>query len=412
MSSMSAPWSKKHKLVNKHGTKHSLSNSYAQPLTQAELIQYTLERQDTKLVEQYYHHSLGYTSNGGSLDLRQEVANLYGPNITPEHVLIFTGAQVALQTAALAFAAQASSHSIVFTPGYQSTVSGPSLVGGYVTQIPLSASNNWQITLEQVKQAIKPGITNYMVINEPFNPAGTLMSKQNQKELIAIANQYNIIIMSDEVYRLLEHDSNDRLPAMCDAYPSNGISCVTLSKPWGGCGVTIGWLVLSNLSMKQKLVDIQYFGTACPSRASEIQAIMTLRASDKILAKNLKIIRFNLLLLTDFMIKYNEFFSWVKPSAGAVCFLKFQGSWSSEELGSRLAKEAGISMKPAYCFSDIVPMPEEIDYFRIGYGEEKTFPIALNALAEFVESYSDEWKKEMIGRLFNQKIAAGWKSRL
>ena len=41
-----------------------------------------------------------------------------------------------------------------------------------------------------------------------------------------------IYILSDEVYRLLEHDPEDRLPAMADAY-CRGISTVTVSKPWG-----------------------------------------------------------------------------------------------------------------------------------------------------------------------------------
>ena len=59
-----------------------------------------------------------------------------------------------------------------------------------------------------------------------------------------------------------------------------------MSKPWGACGVTIGWLAFQDLSMKQALVDVQYFGTACPSRASELQAIMVLRASDRILASD------------------------------------------------------------------------------------------------------------------------------
>ena len=45
-----------------------------------------------------------------------------------------------------------------------------------------------------------------------------------------------------------------------------------LSKPWGGCGITIGWLALQDLDLKQRLVDVQYFGTASPSRASELQA--------------------------------------------------------------------------------------------------------------------------------------------
>ena len=65
--------------------------------------------------------------------------------------------------------------------------------------------------------------------------------------------------MSDEVYRLLEHDPTDRLEAMCDAYPQ-GLSVVTLSKPWGGCGVTIGWIAFQDMSVKQRLVDVQYFG--------------------------------------------------------------------------------------------------------------------------------------------------------
>ena len=94
-----------------------------------------------------------------------------------------------------------------------------------------------------------------------------------------MAKRNGIYILSDEVYRLLEHDPKNRLPAMADAYEL-GLSAVTLSKPWGACGVSIGWLAFRDLNIKQKLVDVQYFGTATPSRASEIQAIMVLRASE------------------------------------------------------------------------------------------------------------------------------------
>merc|ERR1712151_52489 len=101
----------------------------------------------------------------------------------------------------------------------------------------------------------------------------------------------------------------DRLPAMADLY-ERGISAVTLSKPWGACGVSIGWLAFQDLSIKQRLVDVQYFGSACPSRASELQAIMVLRASDRILAKNLAIIRHNFALLEAFIAKYGDLFEW------------------------------------------------------------------------------------------------------
>jgi hypothetical protein len=72
-------------------------------------------------------------------------------------------------------------------------------------------------------------------------------------------------------------------------------------------------------------VDVQYFSTACPSRASEIQALMVLRGSDTILAKNLPIIRNNLERLDAFMARYPDLFSWVRPRAGAIAFLKFKG---------------------------------------------------------------------------------------
>ena len=117
------PWSKKHKSVT-GGLPYNLSGSFSEPLTSEELINYALDRGDDDLVAEYHKHSLAYTPNGGSLDLREEVAKLYGPKIGADHILIFSGGQAALQTAAYAVL-DADSHSIVFTPGYQSVVQAP-----------------------------------------------------------------------------------------------------------------------------------------------------------------------------------------------------------------------------------------------------------------------------------------------
>lgn len=332
----------------------------------------------------YDDHSLGYTANGGSLDLREEIANMYGPNIGADNILVFTGAQAALPTAAHALT-NGHTHSIVFDPAYQSVQESPVHAGSQVTRITLKQESGWQIDPDEVKAAIRD-TTRYIVINEPYNPAGTLMSHALQAELIALAEAHSIHILSDEVYRLLEHDPADRLPPMADAY-DRGISCVTMSKPWGACGVTIGWLAFQDLSIKQRLVDVQYFGTACPSRASELQALMVLRASDAIITKNMSIITRNLALLDAFMARYADHFAWVRPKAGAIAFIRFKGPWTSNELGERLAL-AGIGIKPAYCFTDVVTPAK--DCFRVGYGEAR-FHEALEALAAFVESHKCEW---------------------
>jgi hypothetical protein len=99
---------------------------------------------------------------------------------------------------------------------------------------------------------------------------------------------------------------------MADAYDC-GISGVTLSKPWGGCGIPIGWLAAQDLELLEWIQDWQYFGTACPSRASELQAIMCLRASDIILERSLTIIRHNKTLLERFMKEHRDCLRGFRP---------------------------------------------------------------------------------------------------
>ena len=338
----------------------------------------------------YQNHSLEYVPNGGSWDLRADIAKLYGENIKAENILVFPGGQVALQTAAFA-CCHKDSHAIVFGPGYQSTVESPMWTGANVTILKRQASNQWQIQLADVQQAIRKN-TQYMILNEPYNPGGIVMSQELQQQLVALARQHSITILCDEVYRLLEHTAEDRIPAMADAY-ENGISAVTMSKPWGGCGITIGWLACPNLEIVQKLIDVQYFGTACVSRASELQGRMVLLASDEILKQRIEIIRHNKRLLQRFIeVDYPEFFEWQRPNAGAIAFVKFKGPWTSEVLGHKLAQRS-ISMKPAYCFAETVT-PDIESYFRVGYGETK-MPKALEALRAFVDDHKDEWRAAM-----------------
>ena len=51
------PWSKRHKKIT-GGLPHSLSNSFAEPLSNEELIELSLARGDHDIVEQYKNHSL------------------------------------------------------------------------------------------------------------------------------------------------------------------------------------------------------------------------------------------------------------------------------------------------------------------------------------------------------------------
>ena len=83
------------------------------------------------------------------------------------------------------------------------------------------------------------------------------------------------------------------------------------------------------------------------------------------------------------MIRNSDLFEWVRPTASTVGFVRFKGDLDSEALGEKLAV-AGISIKPAYVFTDDVG--EYRDYFRIGFGE-KVMPEALAALDSFATDF-------------------------
>ena len=420
---MTIPWSKRHKREFQ-GKTFSLSNSFAQPLTQLELEAYYRravgETAAAVLLDEYRTHSLEYTPNGGSEDVKQAIADLYNNDndnnnqatlgvqqvvgrITPDDVLVCPGGQVAIQMAAqaMAFGGEPKLHAICFTPGYQSVVESATWFGGNnttVTYIPRRPANDWKIDIDAVRDAIIPGQTRYMVLNEPYNPAGTVMDRTTQQALIDLARQNDIVILCDEVYRLLEHDAKaDRLPAMAQAY-ERGMSVVTLSKPWGACGVTVGWIVTQDAALREALWNVQYFGTACPSRASELQAVMVLRSSVDILRDRLAIIRHNKALLQDVIERrYPHFLAWTRPTAGAIGFVQFKGPLTSAELGALLAQR-GISIKPAYCFMANNDDDDDDDdlasYFRVGFGE-RCMPQALEAFCAVLDEYQDEWRAIM-----------------
>ncbi|KAL7471044.1 hypothetical protein ACHAXS_011316 [Conticribra weissflogii] len=394
---MNEPWSKRHKLEFQN-CQYNLSNSFAQPLSQPELLQYTQQSLQNdpsaaaSLLSLYHQHDLTYVPNGGSLDLRRDIARVvYRDRLSADDILLFPGGQVALQTASLAFARDGC-HSVVFTPGYQSTVESPLWAprNGGLTRIARRPESRWQVDPREVRAAMREN-TRFVIWNEPWNPGGTVATAELQREMIEICRANEAVLLCDEVYRLLEHDGDAvRLDPVAVAY-EKGISAVTVSKPWGGCGISIGWLACRDRNVIRRLADVQYFGTACVSRASEIQARMVLASSDAILKDRLEIIRKNKELLREFVEeRYGEWFSWIRPTAGAIAFVEFRGPWTAEELGRRLAAE-GISIKPAYCFvAEVTPDLER--YFRVGFGERK-MPLALEALARFVESHKHLWRE-------------------
>ena len=185
---------------------------------------------------------------------------LYGPEISAENIVVFPGAQTGMTITTQALL-HPGDHAIVVTPSYQSLEEGIKYAGAEFTRVMLSPDNNWQIDVSAVEATIR-GNTKYIVLNDPHNPSGALLSADTKRALVALAEENDILIFSDEVYRLLELDPSDRSNSIAEL-SSNGIALGTMAKPFGCGGMCIGWVACQDKSIIEKLRKAQHLFAVC-----------------------------------------------------------------------------------------------------------------------------------------------------
>lgn len=266
-------------------------------------------------------------------------------------------------------------HAVVISPCYQSLASLPPFFKAEVTQVPLDPELDWSLDMQKVKEAVRPE-TKVININFPHNPTGAIISEKQLQELIRLARKQGAYIFSDEVYRLIEVNPEDRLPQIADVY-ERGISLGVLSKAYGLPGLRIGWVGCQDNRFMQELKKVKHYTTICNSAPSEILAIIALRAAGQILERNRSIIRNNLQKLSSFFDRYSDLFHIAYPKGGCIAFPRLLLSTPVEKFVKDLIKEKGVLLLPG----SIYEMPG--NFFRIGFGR-KNFPQALEQLENYI----------------------------
>ena len=316
---------------------------------------------------------LGYTESLGHPILRKEISKLY-KTIDIEDVIVFSGAEEGIFIY-MNVLLKKEDHIIVQFPAYQSLFEIANAIGCEVTKWTMTDENDWELDLEFLESNIKQN-TKCIVLNFPHNPTGYLISKEKYNKIIEVAKQNDIYIFSDEVYRFLEYDENDRLPPMCDLY-SKAVSLGVMSKSFGLAGLRIGWIASKNQSLLKQVASFKNYTTICNSALSEFFAILALRNKENIVKRNLEIIQNNLKLLDEFFKKYHNLFQWIRPKAGSIAFPRIIGGKSIDDFCKELLKSKGVLLMPSsnYGYGD--------NHFRIGFGR-KNMPESLLKLEEFI----------------------------
>ncbi|MFB6140589.1 MAG: pyridoxal phosphate-dependent aminotransferase [Halosimplex sp.] len=216
-----------------------------------------------------------YTSNKGTESLREAISNRYaedrGMDVDPNDVIATAGGSEALHIALEAHVDPG--EEVVYPdPGFVSYEALTHIAGGDPT--PVALRDDLTMDPAAVEEAITED-TAAFVVNSPANPTGAVQSPEDMREFARIADEHDVLCVSDEVYEHIVFDGEHRSP-MEFAETDNVVVVGACSKTYSMTGWRLGWVTGSNRRI-ERMLRVHQYGQACATAASQHAAEAALR---------------------------------------------------------------------------------------------------------------------------------------
>ena len=352
--------------------KYLLSSSDAESRTIQELLDLEPGSQ-----ESFLKHWCGYTESPGAPALREVISEMYR-GIQPEDVLVLSATEEGIFVLYHALLSPGD-HVIVETPCYESALEVARSTGARVSEWRRSCENGWAHDLAALEKLIEPS-TKIIYINTPHNPTGLVMPASVFQQVRTLAGSRGIIFFCDEVYRELEHDPVNRLPAACEVY-ERAVSLGSMSKTYGLPGLRLGWLVSKDTEILRRCLEFKYYTTICSSAPSEFLSALALRHRDVLVGRNREIVLRNLPVLDSFFRQHSDLFEWVKPNASPIGFVRYKPPRDVLSFCEEVVNHAGVLLLPGTVY-------DQPRHIRFGYGR-KNMAEALAQFSAYLAAHSE-----------------------
>jgi aspartate aminotransferase len=211
-----------------------------------------------------------YTSNKGTEELREAIAAKHDRDnafsVDPANVIATAGGSEALHIAIEAHV-NVGEEVIYPDPGFVSYEALTHLAGGEPN--PVALRKDLTMSPEAVEEAITDD-TAAFVVNSPANPTGAVQSEADMREFARIADEHDVLCISDEVYEPFVFDGEHYSP-MDFAETDSVVVVNACSKAYSMTGWRLGWVTGSHERIERMLRVHQYV-QACASAPAQYAA--------------------------------------------------------------------------------------------------------------------------------------------
>lgn len=189
-----------------------------------------------------------YIPNNGIPELRRAISRkVHQKNglvgITPDDVFVTNGAMHALFVVFGALLCEGE-EVIIPDPMWTEVAENIRLAGGVPIGVPLSGSDDFQYHPDRIRAAITKK-TRAIFVNTPHNPTGAVLSAGTLREIVAIAKEHGLWIVSDEAYEdvCYEPHQHHSIGALAEEWAERVISIFSFSKSHAMSGLRTGYVV-------------------------------------------------------------------------------------------------------------------------------------------------------------------------
>jgi len=233
--------------LQKHGVKINWEN-IGDPIVKGEVIPLWMKEIVAKAVMD--NRTWGYCHTRGVLETREFICETTnsrgGARITPDDIIFFNGLGDAI--AKIYGCLRPEARVLMPSPSYTTHTLGEiSHAGAAPSLFRLKPDNNWYPDMEDLRNNVRynPNICAIMLIN-PDNPTGMVYTKELLEEIVAVARENDLFIISDEVYINVVYNGKTTVPIsdVIGEVPAISLKGISKEFPWPGS--RCGWIEVYN----------------------------------------------------------------------------------------------------------------------------------------------------------------------
>ena len=200
---------------------------------------------------------LAYAPSAGVPEYLDAVREYYariGVRLAREEIFASSGGSEALQMIMAAILDDGDEIVIPepFYPNYHTAVT---LAGAAIRPVTTCPEEGYRYAVRERVEACINERTRAILITNPGNPTGAVLSAEELKLMLDIAREHGLFILCDEVYREFVYGGEPLMSALqFEGYEDNVVVIDSVSKRFSACGARVGALISRNRALMDQVM--------------------------------------------------------------------------------------------------------------------------------------------------------------